>query len=180
MLAEMASWCRAAMAVFETDPTLADEPYETGQLRSIDLLVDLIGGLSRLLLSATGSFGLDRWPRADRWEEAEAMYEHTESLAAAVLTVVPRPEHHTPAGSRTISRHRLAANHGSLLDAAATIRSAVAAALRLPHPDPHAVALAELADQLQRDATDLETIHTAHRESLDLAVRTQRAAAQPQ
>lgn len=159
ILTATARHCRTAAQVFDLDPTLADELHDTGRLRAIDLLAELARQLRPALRFACSKTDLDRWPRQTRWDEAEALVARGTDLAETIVQVLPRPDHATEAGSQAISHDRLAAHADGLSDAAATIRAAIADALRLPHPDPQALALARLADQLARQADDLAAHH---------------------
>lgn len=161
ILAELAGHCRAAATVFDIDPTLADEPYDTGRFRWIDVLVEMTRQAKPLLTQACGDRHLDRWPRAERWAEIEALTSRAAQIAEAIPRVVPRRDHDTEAGSRAISRDRLAVHARDLALAAESVRDATQAARRLPHPDPMVLALAALAEQLERHAGDL----AAHRET---------------
>lgn len=168
ILEALAGHCRTAAGVFDDDPTLADEPYETGRFRAVDLLAELVRQTRALLRNACGDTGLDRWPREDRWEEAEALFVRAVKFAKVIPQVVPRLDYATEAGSRAISHDRLAASSEHLTAAADSVRYAVGDALRLPHPDPMAVALAGLADQLAHSAQELE----AHYERRTRALHT--------
>lgn len=169
MLTALAKHCRTAAGVFTTDPTLADEPYGTGRFRAVDLLAELARQTRSLLSNACSDVGLDRWPRQARWEEAEALFARAVFFAEVIPTAVPRCDHATEAGSRAISRDRLAAYAGDLSTAADSVRAAIGAALRLPHPDPAALALAELADQLTRHAAELAGHHEKRTDALGAA-----------
>jgi hypothetical protein len=172
ILAGLAEHCRVAAAALLTDPTLATEPFSTGRFRSVDLLTELSRQLTSLVRQAElDDCGRARWPRERRWEEAEALFVRFVELAKAVPTVVPRPDHATIAGSRAISTARLAARHSELTEAAMAIESAVAAALTLPHPDPRALELAELAARLHRTAVSLDVEHDTSRAELEIALR---------
>ncbi|MFC0431058.1 hypothetical protein [Kutzneria buriramensis] len=169
ILTELADHCRSAAGVFTTDPTLADEPYDTGRYRAIDLLAELARQTRQMLRSACSDVRLDRWPRQDRWDEAEAIFTRAVHYATVIPQAVPRRDHATEAGSRRISRDRLAAHSRQLTTAADDIRDAVAAALRLPYPDPQALALVELADQLTQHAEDLAAHHMQQTNALGAA-----------
>ena len=82
-------------------------------------------------------------------------------LGELIQQHVPRRDHATVAGSQAISRARLAASYAGLTDAARTLESAAAAALRLPHSDPLALTVCVMAGWLQRQAAALEAEHEA-------------------
>ncbi|MFC0430042.1 hypothetical protein [Kutzneria buriramensis] len=174
ILAELAEHCRAAATVFVVDPTLADEPHGTHRFRTIDLLAELTRQSRGLLRGACSTVALDRWPRQARWDELEALLARTAEIAAVVPQAIPRLDYATEAGSRRISRDRLAAHARQLATAADEIRDAVAAALRLSHPDPQALELAGLADQLKRYGDDLAVHHTERTDALAAACRPSR------
>lgn len=155
ILTALAGHCRTVAGVFDTDPTLTGEPPNTGRFRAVDLLAELARQTRSLLANACSDYGLDRWPRQARWDEAEALFARAVHFAEVIPQAVPRRDHGTEAGSLAISRDRLAANAGQLSAAADSIRAAVADALRLPHPDPQALALAGLGEQLARQAAAL-------------------------
>lgn len=170
MLSGMATACRAVVAVFDIDPTLADEPYGTGRFRGIDLLNGLVSQLRGFLRLSVFANHPRLRPREQRWEEAEALYERALWFAEILPQVVPRAGAETVEGVRAVSRERLAAQNSSLATAAAIVRSAVADALRLAHPDPDALALIELAAQLERHAAELDVEHSASCESMTAAL----------
>lgn len=169
MLTALAAHCRTAASVFTADPTLADEPYGTGRFRAVDLLAELARQTRGLLRNACSDAGLDRWPRQARWEETEALFTRAVQFAEVIPRAVPRRDYATEAGSQTISRDRLAAHADDLATAADSVRVAIGAALRLPHPDPHALALADLADQLARYADELAVHHKKQTDELGAA-----------
>lgn len=169
ILSALAEHCRVAAGVFTTDPTLADEPYGTGRFRAVDLLAELARQTRSLLRIACTDGARGRRSRDDCWDEVEALFERAVHFAEVIPTVVPRRDHATEAGSRAISRDRLAAYSGHLSTAADSVRAAIGAALRLPHPDPQALALAELADQLARHAAELAAHHETRTDELGAA-----------
>jgi hypothetical protein len=159
MLTETAQTCRDAAGVFEADPTLADEPYETGRLCAVAVLAvvagQLRGALRRALVDTDAAGGLTR---EQRRAEAEAAYEGVCSVAKHVREDVPR-DHMSAAAVREISRARLVAQSDGVAAAADRLAQAVAGALGLPHPDPRAVELAALADDLTQCAAALAVEH---------------------
>lgn len=169
ILTALGEHCRTAARVFDDDPTLADEPYDTGRFRAVDLLAELARQTRTLLRNACSDTGLDRWPREARWEEAEALFVRAVVFAKVIPQVVPRRDYATEAGSRAISRARLAAYSGHLSTAADSVRAAVAAALRMPHPDPVALGLAAFADRLEQRADELEAHHAKQTSALAAA-----------
>jgi hypothetical protein len=95
MLTATAAHCRHAATVYDLDPTLADEPW-----REVDLLVELARQVSAMVRNALSDWGLDRWPAADRWAEAEALFERVGVIAEKVVTDLPRRDHAIAIGSR--------------------------------------------------------------------------------
>lgn len=170
MLTALAESCRTAAAVFDIDPTLAGDPYGPGRFRTIDLLTEL-ARQTRTMLTVACTDGLrGRRSAQDCWAEAEALYERAMFFADRIPDAVPRRDHASEAGSRAISRERLATHADELTRAADTVRQAVADALRLPHPDPEALALAELADRLTQQAADLAEQHAHQAAELSAAL----------
>lgn len=169
ILTALAQHSRRVAGVFDTDPTLAGEPYETGRFRAIDLFAELARQTIYLLRSACGNVRLDRWPREMRWAETEAIFARAEHYADVIPQIVPRRDHACEAGSQAISRNRLAAHAHDLAVAAQGIQASVEAALRMPHPDPQALALAQLADQLAHQATELAAHHQEQSHALAVA-----------
>lgn len=159
MLTALAKSCRTAAAVFDLDPTLAGDPYGTGRFRALDLLAEL-ARQTRTMLTMAGTDRLrGRRSAQDCWAEAEALFDRAMFFAERIPAVVRRRDHASEAGSRAISRERLATHADELTRAAETVRHAVADALRLPHPDPDALALAALADRLIQQAAELAEQH---------------------
>lgn len=180
MLTGTAKPCRAAAEVFDLDPSLADESWTTGPFRSIELLTELARQLRAFLRGTVFSdHGLDRYPRAERWVEVEAMFARIRCLAERIPSVVPRRETATVAGMRAVSGARLAARYANVSDAAASVRAALVDALRVPYPDPRALELAELAEQLQRRADELDAEHTASCAAMNTALGFAPVAARP-
>ncbi|MGW5703877.1 tyrosine-type recombinase/integrase [Amycolatopsis japonica] len=172
LLTGAAKGCRDLAAALDTDPTLATEPSLTGRLRSVDLVVELTRQLRPLLVQAA----LDD-SALDRWGEAEALAARLHELVDEAIATVPLAEHATEAGSRQISRARLAAQDGLVRDAAAALRAAVDAALQVPYPDPLALSLDAIASQLERHHADLADGGTEDGELLDPDRRAELAAA---
>ena len=161
MVDELIVVARAAARSVLTDPTLATEP-ETGHFRLVDLFCEIVRQECQLLRNVFSPHGIDRWPTADRWAEAEALHERALQFGARIPELVPRKDHDTPAGCQAISLARLATWHGVLAEAAASIRDAVnAAQLGLPHTTPQAHELTAIADQLGKQATHLEAVRDA-------------------
>jgi hypothetical protein len=86
------------------------------------------------------------------------MYARLQVLGDHVRTRVPR-DHATAAGRQAISGARLAARSSDVADAAESLQHAVVSALRLDDPDPRAVELPALAEQLHQRATELADEH---------------------
>lgn len=169
ILTSLSGHCRTAAAAFDADPTLLDEPDRTGRFRAADILAGLAHQMCGLLRSACSDTGLDRWPRQTRWEEVEALFARAAHLAEVIPQVIPRRDHATEAGSRAISRDRLAAYADCLVDVVDIIDASIGPALRLPHPDPAAFALADLAEDLARHAANLDAHHTQRFDALAAA-----------
>lgn len=165
ILAATVEQCQAIAAAIKSDPTLADEPYETRR----DLAVDLYGDIARQLVNAV-TMMCD--PRADlrvrhsRREDAAALAARAAPLADRIVEAIPRRDHATEAGSLAISRDRLAARYRDLTEAADSIRYAIAPALLLATPDPQAIQLAGIAEQLDQAAAELATHHEARHEAV--------------
>ena len=162
MLTTLAERCRTAATALLSDPTLATEPFDTGQFRIVDLVCELARQLGVLIRNCFNTSFLDRWPAARRWEEAEALYERAILLADRIPHVVPRPDHATVEGSQHISLIRLAAGHTDLQRAVDAIRYVLTDAVTLPHPTLLAWELDVLASALQRHVDTLQVVQDAH------------------
>lgn len=162
MLTTLAEEIYSAATVFESDPTLATEHDWSPRFRVIDLLIELGRQLPAELRYACGDRPhFQHQPLADRWEQADTLYTRAVEVAGAIRVEVPRPDHATPAGQQAISLERLTAHHSDITQAASLIHNAVGHALKLTHPDPHAVELAALADRVAQIASALsDTIQT--------------------
>lgn len=170
ILTAMAGHCRTAAAVFDIDPTLFDDPYDSGRFRVLDLLAELARQMGPLLNYACSSTGLDKRPRQDRWDEVEAMAARAAHFARLIPQAVPRRDHATMAGSWRISRDRLATRAGDLAAAALEIDAACGPArLRLPHLDPTVGELSAMADRLGQIAAELSAYHDQQRDALEVA-----------
>lgn len=175
MLTGAAQACRAVAKVFELDPTLADEPSCTGRFRGIDLLTELTRHFrSFLSLSLFSEYSRAR-PIAERWEEAEAIYQRIVFFGERLPTVIPRPDTDTEEGLRAVSRARLAACSSTMLDAAQSLRGALTEALRVSAPDPRALALDRIAGLIETTALELEAEHSAAAAAMSTALGLNRA-----
>lgn len=143
----------AVTAALGADPTLAER-----QQRDLDVLAEILRRLTplarqvvhhhdhqRLTAAGASTVHLGRInPLAP--EELDAVSERctvlAERITAAVLT-----DWNTPLRIRELSSRRMP--HESVLaEIAGTLRRAIAPALDLPYPDPEAVRLAALAEQI--------------------------------
>jgi len=158
ILLEYAACCRQAARAFDADPTLDAAEDLTGWYRGVDLLAEVARQLIPLLHHCLSDRHLERWPRAVRWEEAEALHALAVARAARVAARLPRADHATPAGSARISRRRLAARAGPLRKAEQAIRDALPAPDALPYPAEEIAELAALADTLARHVQALEQV----------------------
>ena len=145
----------AVAAALGTDPTVAER-----QQRWLDVLAELLRRLTPLTrqalvaiesecLSAAGASTahLGRInPLAA--EELDAVSARCAELAAQVAAAA-WPDWNTPKRGRELSASRMPDEH-ELAEIAGRLRRAVAPALDLPCPDPEAVRLAVLADQIAR------------------------------
>jgi hypothetical protein len=143
----------AAAAALGADPTIAER-----QQRRLDVLAELLRRLAplarqvlhqhdhqRLTAAGAATAHLGRInPLAP--EELDAVSQRCTELAgqitAAVLT-----DWNTPRRIRELSASRMPGEH-ELAEIADRLRRAIAPALALPCPDPEAVRLAELAEQI--------------------------------
>jgi hypothetical protein len=136
---------REAAGLYELDPTLERDPVRR------DRALDLIDELGRRVIFAVrqASNGQEnpRWPLARRWEEAEAIAGRLPALLGKAREAA-RADHAAPAGSRDISRLRLAAARHQVRQAGEQLHTALARALELPCAAPEALELATLADQI--------------------------------
>jgi hypothetical protein len=135
------------------DPTLAERRH-----RDLDVLAELLRRLSPFARSA--KFELERRalngagePAAhlgrtnpDAPEKLDAVSQRCTVIAMQVTAAI-WPDWDTPARVRELSASRMPADE-TLARIAGELRHAVARALDLPHPDPEAVRLAALADQI--------------------------------
>lgn len=153
VLAAVASHLRAAAAVYDTDPTLANCP--TGRERDLDLAGELGRQTLRLVQSAAAGARSGRWTFEDRWAEAEALTERLPVILDRARSAA-RADHASPEGSRAISLLRLAAAEPAIRRLADELHAALASALVLPHPAPEAAQLAELADRITAHLDALE------------------------
>jgi hypothetical protein len=161
ILSGTAEVCRQTAALFALDPTLVDEPDETGRLRWIYLVVEIARQIPAFLRgSVFSTHPRITAPLHERWEEVEAMYQRLQELGRQARYVVRYTS--TAAGREIVSAARLAARSSSVRDAAESLRYAVASALQLADPHPRAVKLAALADSLDRRAARLAKDHEAN------------------
>ncbi|HEY3477537.1 MAG TPA: tyrosine-type recombinase/integrase [Streptomyces sp.] len=151
ILAAAARSCRDLAAALESDPTLATEPRASARLRPADLVAEI----ARQLRSRLSRPDLVDGASPDHRDDIEALAARLHARAGEAIATVPCADHDTVSGSRRISRARLAAEQHRVAEAAAALRDAVEAALRVPHPDPLAVSLAATAAQLERHHDDL-------------------------
>lgn len=163
MLTALAETVQTAADSLLTDPTLATEPDGAGTFRIVDLVAELVRQECRLLRHVFARSGLDRWPIADRWAEAEALHARALQLAARIPDTVPRPDYATADGCRAISLSRLAVWHSELADAATTIRRAVDAAQDgLGVPTPASWEILMIGEHLAEYAARLADTHAEH------------------
>lgn len=144
LLVVVAEHLRGGADVYEADPTLVNDP--AFRQRPLDLLAELGRQLPPLIRNAVDGRFAERWPVAQRWEEAEALTRRMPEIleearaAAADITV--------PSDSERVSALRLAAGASHIREATETIRRMLRPALDLPHSHPAARELAALADQI--------------------------------
>ena len=147
----------AVAAALGTDPTLAER-----QQRWLDVLAELLRRLTPLARQASVAIESERLAAIGEStahlgrinplaaEELDAVSARCMELAAQV-TAAAWPDWDTPRRWRELSSGRMP--HESVLaEIAGTLRRAVAPALDLPYPDPEAVRLAALAEQIAPQA----------------------------
>ena len=149
---------RGGADIYEADPTLVNDP--AFRLRHLDLLAELGRQIPPLIRNAVDGRLPERWPIAQRWEEAEALISRMpvileEARAAAADVSVP-------ADSERVSAIRLASRAGYIEEAAERIRQMLRPALDLPHAHPAAKELATLADQISNLVAAEPWESTAH------------------
>jgi hypothetical protein len=147
------SAAEAAAAALGTDPTLAER-----QQRWLNVLAELLRRLTPLARQASAAIESERLSAAGAstahlgrinplaTEELDAASARCPELAAQVAAAA-WPDWNTPPRIRELSSSRMPGEH-ELAEIADTLRRAVAPALDLPYPDPEAVRLAALADQI--------------------------------
>jgi hypothetical protein len=143
----------AIAAALGADPTLAER-----QQRWLDVLAELLRRLTPLARQATAAIESERLATAGESsmhlgrinplaaEELDAVSARCTELAAQVAAAA-WPDWDSPARWRELSASRMPDEH-ELAEIADRLRRAVARALDLPYPDPEAVRLAALADQI--------------------------------
>lgn len=148
-----------AAAAIGADPTLAERHQ-----RELDVLGELLRRLTPLTRQATSELERRRAAAADAStarpgrtspvapEELDAVSQRCTEIAAQ-LTAAVLPDWNTPRRIRELSASRMPGGY-ELADIAARLRLAVAPALDLSCPDPEAVRLADLADQIAPARTD--------------------------
>jgi hypothetical protein len=148
-------------AALAADPTLAER-----QQRWLGVLAELLRRLTPLARQVAVSAESERLSAAGAStahlgrinplaaEELDAVLARCTELAAQVAAAA-WPDWESPARVRELSSRRMP--HESVLaEIADTLRRAVAPALALPYPDPEAVRLAALAEQIAAQATAAE------------------------
>jgi hypothetical protein len=143
----------AIAAALAADPTLAER-----QQRWLDVLEELLRRLTPLARQAASALERQRLDAAGQDaghlgrinpvapEELDAVSRRCTELAATITAAV-LPDWDSPQRIRELSSQRLP-HPDVLADIADQLRRAVAPALALPYPDPEAVRLAEVADQI--------------------------------
>jgi hypothetical protein len=165
LLTLLAARARGVLAVIDAEPGLHTYLDRLPYGRAVALLAELIRqahGRIRTVAQheAEGrELPQQRRPRlpsnAELWEDAEALTARADELGTAAVHRPPRLHLDTTAGSQALSR-RLVDVH-QLAKAADTIDTALAAARRLPHPDPAADILTTLTTSLREQITALRT-----------------------
>lgn len=142
-----------AAAALGVDPTLAER-----QQRWLDVLAEVLRRLAGLARQAAVAAESERLAAAGAStahlgrinplaaEELDEVSARCTELAAQVAAEA-WPDWNSPARLRELSTSRMPAEH-KLAEIADRLRRAVAPALDLPYPDPEAVRLAKLADQI--------------------------------
>lgn len=143
----------AVAAALAADPTLAEH-----QQRWLDVLAELLRRLAALARQAAAAAESERLAAIGESaahlgrvnplaaEEMDAVSARCTELAAQVAAAA-RPDWNTPRRWRELSASRMPGEY-DLAEIAGLLRRAVAPALDLPYPDPEAVRLAALADQI--------------------------------
>jgi hypothetical protein len=143
----------AVAAALVTDPTLAER-----QQRWIDVLAELLRRLTPLARQVSVAIESERLAAGGMTtahlgrinplaaEELDAVSARCTELAAQVAAEA-WPDWQSPARVRELSASRMPGEH-ELAEIADRLRRAVSPALDLAHPDPEAVRLAALADQI--------------------------------
>jgi hypothetical protein len=152
-----AAAAEAAAAALGADPTLAER-----QQRWLDVLAELLRRLTPLARQVAAAIESERLAATGAStahlgrinplaaEELDAVSARCTELATQVAAVA-WPDWDTPRRWRELSSRRMP--HESVLaEIAGTLRRAVAPALDLPYPDPEAVRLAALAEQIAPQA----------------------------
>jgi hypothetical protein len=146
---------KAVAAALAADPTLAER-----QQRWLDVLAELLRRLTPLARQAAAAIESERLSAAGAStvhlgrinplaaEELDAVSARCAELAAQVAAEA-WPDWDTPLRWRELSASRMPDEH-ELTEIAERLRRAVASALDLAHPDPEAVRLAKLADQIAK------------------------------
>lgn len=145
----------AVAAALAVDPTLAER-----QQRWLDVLGELLRRLTPLARQVSVAAESERLAAAGKTtchlgrinpqaaRELDDVSARCQELAAQV-TAEAWPDWQSPARTRELSASRMP-DEQELAEIADRLRRAVAPALDLAHPDPEAVRLAALADQIAR------------------------------
>lgn len=156
-LALLAERGRGVLAVIDAEPGLHRYLEHLMYSRAVALLTEVIrqthGLIRTVVRHETNGTEHPRQSTADLWAEIEALTGRADELGAAAVQHPPRLQLDTVAGSRAMSRRLVDAHR--LDQAADTIDAAIAAAGRLPRPDPAVDALAALAAGLREQTTAL-------------------------
>lgn len=143
----------AVAAALTTDPTLAER-----QQRWLDVLAELLRRLTPLARQVSVAIESERLAAAGAStehlgrinplaaEELDAVSARCTELAAQVAAAA-WPDWNTPRRISELSSSRMPGEH-ELAEIADRLRCAIAPAMDLPYPDPEAVRLAALADQI--------------------------------
>ena len=150
-----ASAAEAVTAALSTDPALAER-----QQRWLDVLAELLRRLTPLARQAAAAIESEQLAAAGAStahlgrinplaaEELDAVSARCPELAAQVAAEA-WPDWDSPARIRSLSASRMP-DERELAEIADRLRRAVAPALDLAYPDPEAVRLAKLADQIAK------------------------------
>jgi hypothetical protein len=152
---------KAVTAALSIDPTLAER-----QQRWLDVLSEVLRRLTPLARQASAATESECLSAAGAStahlgrinplaaEDLDAVSARCPELAAQVAAAA-WPDWNTPPRVRELSSSRMPSEH-ELAEIASRLRRAVAPALDLPYPDPEAVRLAALADQIAPRTAEVE------------------------